>query len=80
VLRILNVYPVSDFSIPYPGLTNPGSRIRIRIKEFKNFNPKTDKFSKIRYGVFIPDLDFFPSRIQGAKKHRIPDPLPVTAK
>jgi hypothetical protein len=47
--------------IPYPGsrvayIPNPGSGIRICIKDFYYFNPKTDtKFSKIRSGMFIPD-------------------------
>ncbi len=39
VLRIRDVYPVSEFfpsQIPDPNFFNPGSRIRI--KEFKYFN------------------------------------------
>ncbi len=45
VLRISNAYP--------------GSRIRIRIKEFKYFNPKkiVSKLSEILSGMFIPDPD-----------------------
>jgi hypothetical protein len=41
VLRIRDVYPgsrIRRFSIPDPNCLQPGSRIRI--KEFKYFNPK----------------------------------------
>jgi hypothetical protein len=57
-----------------------GSRIRIRIKEFKYiFNPK-NCFSAL--GKMIWDVHsgsgsrFSSSRIQGSKKHRIPVPDP----
>ncbi len=80
VLRIRDVYPgprirlFFTYWIPDLGLTR--SRIRIRI----NFNPKTEtKFSKISFGMFIPDPKSekkisIPDR--GAKKHWILDPDP----
>ncbi len=43
VLRIRDFYPGSDFfpfRIPDPNCLHPGSGSRIRIKEFKYFNPK----------------------------------------
>ncbi len=92
MLRIRDVDPGSDFfsswipnpRIPDPNCLHPGSRIRIT--EFKCFNPKkmVSKLNKIWSGLFIPDpgsgcwhlLTFYPSRIQGSKRHRIPDPDP----
>ncbi len=71
------------------GGTKP--RIRIRnIRSFfhprsasKNLNILTQKIvsklSEIWSGLFIPDPDpdfFYPSRIPGSKRHRIPDPDP----
>jgi hypothetical protein len=61
VLRIRDVYPGSVFfpsRIPDPNCLHPGSRIRI--KEFKYFNPKKNKkmgskLWKILSGLFIPD-------------------------
>ncbi len=53
---------------------------RIRIKEFKYFNPKKWFLSSREYDpdflprIRIPDSDFYPSRIPGSTKHRIPDP------
>ncbi len=72
VLWIGDVYPGSGFF-------HPGSRIRIRIKEFKFFfNPKiVTKLSEIWSGMFIldPGSWFFThprSLIQGSKRqHRI---------
>jgi hypothetical protein len=61
------------------------SRIRIRIKEFKYFNPPKILFlSSRKYDpkslsrIRIPHLDFLPipARIQWSNKHRIPDPDP----
>ena len=69
VWRIRDVYPGSRirlFSIPDPNCLHPGSELspsRI-LKEFKYFNPKKAD----------PDADFLPSRIQGSKRHPIPDP------
>jgi hypothetical protein len=67
-------------------IPDPGPRIRIRIKEFKYLFLTlkiVSKLSEILSGIFIPDpdLDFLPipdprSRIQGSKKHRIPDSVP----
>jgi hypothetical protein len=57
-----------------------GSRIRVRIKEFKYFNPKNCFLRSRKYVLGsssrIPylDLDFFThpgSRIKGSKRHRI---------
>jgi hypothetical protein len=70
------------FSIPDPNCLHPGSRIRI--KEFKYFNPpkKPKKWflSSRKYDTGcssrIRMLIFYPSRIQGPKRHRIPDPEP----
>jgi hypothetical protein len=73
VLRIRDVYPI--FSISDLGVENiPDPR-----SASKNLSILNQKFSTIRYGMFIPDprslildLDFFPSRIPGSKKHWIP--------
>ncbi len=74
VLRIRDVYPGSDFCpswIPDPNCLHPGSRIRI--KEFKYFNPKKTKkwfLTSKKYDpgcssrIPDPDADFLP----------IPDP------
>jgi hypothetical protein len=68
------------FSIPDPNCLHPGSRI---LKEFKYFNPKKAKkwfLSSKKYDpgcssrIPDPDADFIPSRIQGSKRHPIPDP------
>ncbi len=56
VWRIRDVYPGSDFfpfRIPDPNCLHPGSRIRI--KEFKCFNPKKWFLSSRKSGLFIPD-------------------------
>jgi hypothetical protein len=62
VLRILDVYPGSDFfpsRIPDPNCFHPGSRIRI--KEVKYFNPKKWFLSSRKYdpgcSSLIPDPD-----------------------
>ncbi len=69
--------PGSDFfpsRISDPNCLHPGSRIRI--KEFKYFNPKkmVSKIYKIWSGLFIPDpdADFLPISDPGVKK--APDP------
>ncbi len=88
MLRIRDVYPGSDFflsRIPDLGseFFHPGSRIRI--KEFKYFNPKKCFIISRKLGnmvrVFHPgsrsgsSLFIHPgSRIHGSKRHRIPDP------
>ncbi len=104
MLRIRDKFP---FRIPDPNCLHPGSRIRI--KEFKYFNPKKTKkgfLSSRKYDLGCsfripdPDVGFLPipdpgvkkapdpgsatlrypgsgknsSRIQGSKRHRIPDP------
>ncbi len=71
----------SRMFLPDPNFFHP--RSQIRIKDFKYFNPKN---CKIWSGLFIPDPDFYPSRIrifshpgsriQGSKRHRIPNPDP----
>jgi hypothetical protein len=63
-------------------ISDPESRIRIfpsRIQGVKD--PRSGSvyqriYSEIESGMFMPDPDFFPSRIPdpGVKKHRIPDP------
>jgi hypothetical protein len=66
--------------IPDPAFFHPGSRIRI--KEFKCFNPKKWFLSSRKYDpgcssrIPDPDADFHPSRILESKRHRIPDPDP----
>jgi hypothetical protein len=67
------------FSIPDP--RSKRFRIRIRIKAVKYFNPKKWFLSSSKYdpgcSPWIRVLIFFyPSRIQGSKRHRIPDPGP----
>jgi hypothetical protein len=61
------------FSIPD---RDPGSRIRI--KEFKYFNPKiVSKLWEIGCGMFIPDPDldfYYPSRIPGSEVKNLPNP------
>jgi hypothetical protein len=55
--------PDPNFSIPDPGSKkDSGSRIRIHIKEFLTL--------KIVSTLWVPDLDFYPSRIPdpGVKK------------
>jgi hypothetical protein len=54
--------------IPDPNFFHPGSRIRI--KEFKYFNPQK-WFVRNMIRVVHPETG---SQIQGSKKHRIPDP------
>ncbi len=87
VLRIRDVYPGSRIricSIPVPDLgsgvkkiPDPGSRIRIRIKECKYFQPKKLFLSSRKYDpgsrsqISDQDLDFFTHpgfRIQRSKK------------
>jgi hypothetical protein len=72
LLRILDDYP-GIFSIPEEGQKDSGSRIRIRIKEFKYFKPKTlflgsrkcDPGCSSR--IQISDLDFLPSGSRSQK-------------
>ncbi len=80
--------PVSDFfqsRIPHSNCLHPGSRIRI--KEFKYFNPKKWILSSRKYDpgcsswIPDPDTDFLPipdsgSRGQKVIGSRIPDPDP----
>jgi hypothetical protein len=79
--------PGCSIRIPDPNFFHPGSRIRIFSipdphKELKYFNQNiVSKLSEILSGLFIPDTDpdFFTllgSRIQGSKRHLIPDPDP----
>ncbi len=82
VLRIRDVYPGSDFfpsRIPDPNcLLHRGSRIRI--KEFKYFNPKKWLLSSRKYdpgcSSRIPDsdADLTPSRIPDPGFKKAPDP------
>jgi hypothetical protein len=66
------------FSFPDPG--SELSPSRIRIKELKYFNPKKGFLSSRKYdpgfSSRIRMLTFYPSRIQGSKRHRISDPDP----
>jgi hypothetical protein len=70
--------PDQNFSIPYSGsrvkkITDPG--FRIRIKEFKCFNPKNCVYvlGKKLSVMFIPDPGSGFLFQPGPKKHRIPD-------
>ncbi len=75
-----DVYPGSRirlFSIPDPNCLHPGSRIRI--KEFKYFNPKKPKkwfLSSRKYDpgcssrIPDPDADFLPISDPGSKDHK----------
>ncbi len=83
VLRIRDVYPgfrIRLFSIPDPNCLHPGSRIRI--KEFKYFNPKKWFPSSRKYysgcssRIPDPDADFLPIPDPGVKK--APDPGSAT--
>ncbi len=66
------------FSIPDPNCLHPGSRIRI--KEFKYFNPKKWFLSSRKYDpgcssrIPDPDADFYPSRIPDPGVKKAPDP------
>jgi hypothetical protein len=68
------------FPSPDPGSKRSGSRIRIRIKDFKYLQPKKLFLSSRKYNPGcssrIRILIFYPFRIQGSKRHRIPDPDP----
>jgi hypothetical protein len=77
VLRIRDVYPGSEF-LPYriQGQKDSGSRIRIRIKEFRYFNPKiVSEVAKILSGLFIPDPDpdFYLSQTPDPGVKKAPD-------
>jgi hypothetical protein len=73
--------PDMTFSIPDTNFFHPGSRIRI--KEFKYFNPKKWFISSRKYDpgylsrIWIRILTFYPSRIQGSKRY-VPDPGSAT--
>jgi hypothetical protein len=86
VLRIRDVYPGSRIRL----FSNPDPGSRILIKEFKYFNPKLAKkwfLSSKKYypgcssripdpgtGCWLSPIPDNGSRIQGSKKHPIPDP------
>ena len=81
VLRIPDVYPgprirLFPFRIQNPYCFHPGSRIRI--EEFKYFNPQKRFLISRKYDLGcssrIRILTFYRFRIQGSKRHRIPDP------
>ncbi len=85
VLRIRDVYPGSWIRLFHPGswirtVSIPDAGSRIRIKELKYFNPKKWFLSSRKYvravhpGFRIRMMTFYPSRIQGSKRHRITDP------
>jgi hypothetical protein len=67
--------------IPVPNFFHPGSRVKkIPGSASKNLSIYLKKFFKA-IGNMIRDvhpgigiLVFYPSRIQGSKRHRIPDP------
>jgi hypothetical protein len=83
-----DVYPGSWIRVFASRIPDPESRVDkipdpgsgSASKNLSNVSPKTaTKFSKISPRMFLPDpgsrilvLDFYPSRIQGSKKHRIP--------
>ncbi len=70
--RCFDVYPRSRIRIFFP----LGSRIHN--KECKTFNPKKCFLSSRKYDpdclYRIRILIFYPSRIPGSKRHRMPDP------
>jgi hypothetical protein len=81
VMRIRDVYPGSQiriFSIPDPNFFHPGSRIRI--KEFKYFNPKKLFLSSRKHDPCcssrIRILIFNPFRIPDPGDKKAPDPDP----
>ncbi len=63
---------------PNSNVADPRCLSRIRIKEFKYFNPKKLDLSSRKYdsgcSSRIRILSFYPFRIRGSKRHRIPDP------
>jgi hypothetical protein len=76
-IRLFSI-PDPRFRIPDPNGLHPGSRIRI--KEFKYFNPKKWFLSSRKYDpgcssrIRMLTSTHPGSRIQGSKRHRIPDP------
>ncbi len=83
MLRIRDVYPGSQVQIlssRIQGQKDSGSRIRIRIKNLSIFNPKNtfsalgNMIRDVHPGSRIRILIFYPSRIQGSKRHQSPDP------
>ncbi len=70
------VFRIQFFFIPDPDFFHPGSRIFI--KEFKYFKPEKWFLSSCTHdpgcSSRIRILTFYPSRIPGSKRHRIPDP------
>ncbi len=75
MLRIRDVYPGSRIRIfpsliPDPGSKRSGSASKNSIQVFLS-QKIVSKHSQIRFGMFkpYPDLDFYPSRIQGSKRH-----------
>ncbi len=75
VMQIRNVYPGSEFfPSQIPGQKDPRIRIRIRIKEFKYFNPKLflssrkyDPGCSSRIRITDPDFDFLPVLDPGSR-------------
>ncbi len=59
-------------SVTDPNFFHPGSWIRI--KELKYFNPQKLFLSSRKYGPGCSSRNIYPSRIQGSKRHRIPEP------
>jgi hypothetical protein len=79
VWRIRDVYPGSRirlFSIPDPGSSSKNLSI-LTLKKAKKWFLSSKKYDP-GCSSRIPDLDadFLPSRIQGSKRHPIPDPDP----
>jgi hypothetical protein len=77
-VAVRDVYPGSDFfpsRIRTVTVPDPGSA-----SKFQLFNPKKWFLSSRKYdpgcSSRIRMLNFYPSRIQGSKRHRIPDPDP----
>jgi hypothetical protein len=77
-MQIRDVYPdpgsrIGLFSLPDPKIFHPG--FRIRIKEFKYFNPKKWFLSSrvVHSGSRIRILTFYPSRIPDLGVKKAPD-------
>jgi hypothetical protein len=68
VLRIWDVYPRSQiriFASRILGQKDSGSQILETVSKLSS------RINDLECSLQIPDSDFFPSRIQGSKKHRI---------
>ncbi len=87
MLRIRDVFPGSEFSISDPGskrfrILNPAPHKRIEVFLTQKLVSKAlgNMIRDVHLGSRMGILNFYPSWIQGSKRHRIPDPVPQHCK